>query len=289
MPFAENLLTGSNWPLKKPQEPFMGVIFQASYALPGADEPLTNARIAHSGNWFSGTVTASTTAAGFFASGPDNSLTYETWKPTAIPATWENDLGSAVLVNYCCIAAHTLGTNGCTITIQYWDGSAWVDRTPATLIADNMPIFCIFAGTTAQRWRVNITAGAGNPSIGVIKFGAALQMQQPFYGGHTPLALAVQVILRSNQSETGENLGRTKQRVMFGTSFSWQHLKADWVRTNWPPFQRAMAADAFFIAWRPIDYSEVGFCQVDQIPAPSNMGVKDYMSVDMSVRALGYD
>lgn len=267
----------------------MGVIFQDSYSLPGSDQPLTHARIGHSGNWYSGTPTASGTATGYFEDAPDVSLTYEKWKPDAIPATWENDLGSSVTVDYCAIAGHTLGTNGCTIKVQYWDGADWADLTPATAIADDMPIFCIFAPTAAQRFRVNITAGTAEPEIAVIKFGQALQMTRALYGGHTPIALARQTILRSNQSETGENLGRTKQRVMYGSSLSWSNLDADWVRTNWPPLQRAIEAEAFFLAWRPITFSEVAYCQTDSIPAPSNMGVRNLMSVEMQVRALGYD
>jgi len=268
----------------------MGVIFQDSYSLPGSDEPLTHARIAHSSNWFAGgTITASGTATGYFADAPDNSLTYEKWQADALPATWQTDLGGAQTVDYCCIAGHTLGTNGCTIKVQYWDGAAWVDMTAATAIADDMPIYCIFAPISAQIWRLNITAGTDEPTIAVIRFGASMQMQRAIYGGHTPIDMARQTILRSNYSETGEFLGRTKQRTQLASAFAWAHLTAAWVRTNWKPFQKAIETEPFFIAWRPADFSEVAYGQVDQIPSPSNMGVRDLMSVDLSMRARGYD
>jgi hypothetical protein len=268
----------------------MTVLFEAAYALPGGDEPLINARIAHANNWLSdGDVTASTTATGYFSAAPITTLTYERWKPTAATGTWEYEHTGASECDYACIAAHTLGTNGSTINAQYWDGAAWQDLCAATAIADDSPIMIIFEPITATRWRINISAGTTAPEIGCIKFGAALQMPQAIYGGHRPVTLARQTILRSNYSETGEFLGRTRQRTYLETSYNWTHLTAAWIRTNWPDFQKAIELDAFWIAWRPGDYDEVGFAHVDEVPIPSNMGLKDYMQVDMSVRARGYD
>lgn len=277
----------------------------------------TKARIAHSLNWLSGgdviafdgsallletgdgllleddsavlLESANNTAAGYYADGPNNSLTYETWQPSAVPATWEYDHGSSATVDYCAIAAHTLGTSGSTIKVQYWTGSAWADVIPSSAITDDSPIFCLFEGVSAQRWRLNITASTTPPTIGAVKFGQALQMQQAIYGGHSPVNLARQTILRSNLSETGEFLGRTKQRALLSTSYSWTHLKADWIRTNWPTLQKAIEAEPFWIAWRPADYGEVGYAQTDAVPIPQNMGIKDFMQVELSIRARAWD
>jgi hypothetical protein len=269
----------------------MTVIFESGYSLPSGDEPLTHARIAHSLNWLSGgTATASSTASGFDADAPLNTLTYETWKPSSLAATWAYDHGSAVQCDYACIAAHTLSTEGCTIKVQYsTDNISWTDLTAATAIADDSPIFAIFEPVTARYWRINITAGTDEPQIGVIKFGATLQMERPLYGGHSPITLARQTILRSNYSETGEYLGRTKQRTYLSTNFAWSNLTAAWVRSNWPTLQKAIEAEPFWIAWRPSSFGEVGFCQVDEVPIPQNSGTRDLMNVSMSVRARGHD
>lgn len=267
----------------------MGVVFETGYTLPEGDQPLTHARIGHAGNWITGGApAASGTASRFFAAGPDNSLTYEKWKPDAVPATWENDLGSAQDVDYCGIAAHTMGTNGNTVTVQYWDGLAWQDRSPAHQPTDDMPILFIFTETNAQRWRINISAGTA-PVIGVVKFGKAMQMQQAIYAGHAPIDLARQTVVRSNYSETGEFLGKTKQRSYGASSFAWQHLTASWVRNNWRPFQIACEAEPFFIAWRPITFSEVAYGQTDTVPVPQNMGLTNLMAVSLSMRSRGYD
>ena len=267
----------------------MAVVFEAGYTLPGADEPLTHARIAHSGNWLSGgTVTASTTATDFFAAAPNNSLTYEKWQPTASPATWEYDHGSAVETDYCVIGAHNLGAVSATVNVQAEIAAVWTTLVSVSPTTDE-PIFAIFEPRTQQAWRLSITYAGTAPTIGVIKFGKAMQMQRTIYGGHSPLDMARQTVLRSTYSETGEFLGRTKQRTYNQTSFGFDNLTAQWVRDNWRPFQRAMEAEPFFIAWRPATWPEVGLCQVDSVPVPSNAGVRDLMSVDMNVRALGYD
>lgn len=267
----------------------MTVILETGYTLPSGDRPLTHARIAHSLNWlFGGTVSASSTATGFFANGPLNTLTYERWKPSTVAATWEYDHGSAVECDYCCIAAHTMGTNGNSIQVQYFDGANWIDASPVVPITTDEPIMCIFEPETRQEWRVSITEGTP-PEIGVIKFGASLQMEQPIYAGVAPIPMARQTILRSNYSETGEYLGRTKQRTHLVASYAWEHLSSNWVRANWPNLQSAIETEPFWLAWRPATFGDVGFCQVDQVPIPSNMGINDLMSVSMSVRARGYE
>ena len=268
----------------------MTVIFETSYSLPSGDEPLTHARIAHANNWLAGgTVTASSTETGYFPAAPTTTLTYQRWKPTSATGTWEYEHTASAECDYACLAAHTLGTSGSTIKAQYWDGAAWADLCAATAITDDSPIMIIFEPVTATRWRINITAGTSAPEIGCIKFGSALQMQQAIYGGHSPIHFARENVLRSNRSDNGEYLGRVEQRSYFQNTYSWTHLKADWIRTYWSDLQKAIEQDAFWIAWRPGDYGEVGFGHVEAMPVPANMGVKNYMQVDMTVRARGYD
>jgi hypothetical protein len=267
----------------------MTVLFQSGYVAPVADEPLTHARIAHSNNWLSGgTASASSTASGFFANAPLNSLTYEKWKPTSGNATWEYDHGSSAQCDYCVIAAHTLGSSGSTLTVQYWNGILWVNLSPTTAIQSDEPIMAIFEPQVASRWRISVSTGSA-PVVGVVKFGRALQMQRALYGGHSPIPFARQTILRSTKSETGEYLGWSKQRTYLQTSYEWQHLTAAWVRSNWPSFQRAVEDGPYFIAWRPATFGDVGFCQTEQVPVPVNMGMRDFMSVTLNVMARGYD
>jgi hypothetical protein len=266
------------------------VIFESGYTLPGGDQPLTHARIAHSGNWETGGTAAVSggTATDYFTDGPDNSLTYEKWKPTSLPATWDYTFASSTTVDYCCVGAHTMGTSGNTIQVQKYDSGSWTDVIASTVVTSDQAIFCIFEPVTDTRMRIRINNGTA-PEIGVVKFGSAMQMQRPMYGGHSPLLMARQTEMRSNNSATGEFLGRTKLRNFFQTEFAWSNLSASWVRTNWRPFQLAIEEEPFFIAWRPITFSEAALCYVNSMPIPQNQGVIDLMQVSMSVTGYGYD
>jgi len=262
----------------------MTVLLQSGYTLPGSDQPLTHARIAHSGNWVTGgTGSGSSTDSDFFEAGPENSLTYEKWKPTSSTSNWTYSGFSSTTIDYVCIGAHTLGTNGCSISVQ--EDATTVIST--TAITDDSPIFCIFEPAAATSIRVNITGGI--PEIGVIKAGAALQMQRPIYGGHSPLDMARMTTMRSSQSSTGEWLGRTKLRTMFQTEFAWSNLTAQWIRDNWRDFQLAIETEPFFIAWRPDTFGEVGLCYTNEAPVPQNQGVRDLMAVSLAATGYGYD
>jgi len=269
------------------------VIWESGYTLPGGDQPKTHARIAHANNWHSdGTITASTTDTDYFLDAPDTSLTFERWKPTSLPttgATWETDLTTSHDADYCVIAAHTLGTSGCTVKAEYWTGSAWADMCPATAITTDAPIFIITTQKSATKFRVNITAGTSNPEIGVIKFGEALQMPRPIYGGHTPVDFARQTQFRSNYSEQGEFLGKTRQRTYLSASYAWSNLTAAWIRSNWRSFQTALESDPCVIAWRPDTYGEVALVDVKEAPIPTNSGPRDLMSVTVTGTAHSYD
>jgi hypothetical protein len=266
----------------------MTVLFQSGYALPATDEPLTNARIAHSGNWVTGGAgLATSTDADFFVDGPLNSLTYEKWRATSSTSTWTFVGGGTNTLDYVCIGAHNFGDIGASITVQVLSGGTWTTVGSSPSITSNMPIYVIFSPTSATSARVQISGGIGE--IGVFKIGRSLQMQQAIYGGHSPLNLSRNTVMRSNMSTTGEFLGRTKIRTSFSTSFSWSEITAAWVRDNWRPFQLASEEEPFFIAWRPLDFSEVGLCYVNGLSGPSNQGLRDFMSINLDVMAYGYD
>ncbi|QFT81160.1 hypothetical protein FIU89_11120 [Roseovarius sp. THAF27] len=268
----------------------MGVIFQPFYVLPRADLPLTHARIVHAGNWFSGgTASASGTNAAFFEDAPMGSLTYEKWRADAVPATWEYDHGSEVVADAICIAAHTLGTSGATFKLQYHDGSTWVDLTRAVSPENDMPVMAIFEPVEAQRWRISISAASEVPDLGVFRVADTMQMPRPLYGGHAPMDMSRQTVMRQNNSETGEFLGKTRVRSSLMAQFEWRHLDPDWVRSYWRPFMLAIETDPYFIAWRPGRFPEVAYVTTAQAPIPQNMGINGLMQVSLTGTARGYD
>lgn len=262
----------------------MTVILESGYTLPSGDLPLTHARVLHAENWMSdGTASGEATSTGFSESAPLNSLTYEYWKSDSTTGIWTYDPATPIECDCLCIAAHTIGSSASEVRLDYWDGSSWVVVLGHTAVADDGPIMVLFAPITATRWRLRFRNGTP-PMLGVVRLGKALQMERPIYAGHGPVTLARETVLRSNFSETGEFLGRSKQRNMLATSFAWDRLSETWVRQNWPSLQRGIESEPFFIAWRPGDNQDVGFCQVNSVPKPSTMGVQNLMQVSMTVR-----
>jgi hypothetical protein len=272
----------------------MTVFFEAGYVLPGPDLPLKHARVAHAGNWHAGgTITASTTETGFVAASADNSLTYERWKATALTATWDNDLGSAKLTDYCCITAHNMGTNGNTLQVQYdsTGGGAWVDVINQPVL-DDSPIFAIFLPETRQKWRVQISGGT-IPEIGVVKFGTALQFERPFYGGFAPTRMSRRTSTTGNMSEGGEFLGRSKIRSSLATDYKWSNLTYAWVRANLDGptgLIQSLETEPFFLAWRSSSEADVDFGWTKSAVGPPTLsGTRDLVDFGFQAEVYGYE
>lgn len=267
----------------------MTVIFSSGYTLPGSHQPTSHARILHRGKMrATGSFSASSTEAGYSADAPGNALTYEKWKPTGMTGNpkWVQDMNTARNVECCGVAAHTLGSNGCGVRVQYsTDNVSWVNATNETVIEDDTPIMFIFANTSARYWRLNISGTDPDiPEIGVCRFGSMMQMGAPIWGGHSRLDFGRKTIMRSNYSETGEILGRTKQRQSLSGSFDWSHISSSWIDDNWMEFLENSETEPFFIAWRPDTYGDVGYVEAVDTPQAQIMGIVDLYSISMNVR-----
>ena len=239
----------------------MSVIIENNLFLSPPEDapPLTHARIGYRTIWrkAGATVTASSEEDDFPASAAAQELTYEFWRPTSLPATWEVDAGEPVTVDYCGIASHTLAGN--TVEVQYFDGDDW--QTVADVApGGNTPLMFLFEPVEAQRWRIQISGG-DVPSVGVVFFGRTLAMQRSIYGGHSPLNLSRSTTREPNRSDRGQWLGLSLVRRGVSTDYSWQNLTAAWYRANFDPFVEyaTQSRGTFFIAWKPNKFpAEVG-------------------------------
>lgn len=268
----------------------MAAVIQTGLA---PSRPLTHARIGHATITRTGTLSASGEEVGFEADAALNPLTYEFWRPDALPATWRIDAGAAASVDYVGIAAHTLGTEVATVKPQWSDDdSMWNDITDVAAHSpdDDSPILFLFAAESHRYWRIHVS-GTAVPSIGVVYIGAALAMPRPIYGGHSPLDLSRTTVIRPHSSERGQFLGRSIIRSGFGTDFSWQHLTPAFYRDEFELFVEDARRFPFFLAWRPQTFPEsVGYVWTGQDIKPSNMGIgQGLMQVSISVEGLGLD
>ena len=91
----------------------------------------------------------------------------------------------------------------------------------------------------------------------------------------------------SHDLEGGQWLGRSIIRKGVTTSYQWRHLKAAWYRQYFDPFVKSARTTPFFIAWRPETYpNEVAYAWAKSDIRPSNMGIRDFMEVTLSVEGL---
>lgn len=216
----------------------------------GTTYPLNTPRI----GWrrITGTVAASTSAAGYAAA---NAATYRTdsfWQPTTLAATWSIDAATAQSVSYCGIAAHDLGSKACTVLVQSsTDGVAWTTRMTLTP-TDDSAIFALFAVVSARYWRLNISGAGGVPTIGVIQFGAVMEFpQRCVFAPSLSFERTRRVSYRINETEGGQWAGRSITRTSLAPSITVNNLSETWIAAEWDAFALHAETSPFFIADRP--------------------------------------
>ena len=254
----------------------------------GSNQPLTHARILYA------PITGTATGGGTNATLATNDYTFQRWLPAAGADAWTLATSGGVNVDCCFIAAHSLA--GKTITIQTnavaSPNATFTTRATVAIPAgDNSTICVLFSDgsgfpLTIRQVRVGISEGDGM-SVGIIRFGVALQLTQAFYAGHTPTSINRVTQAKQQFSETGQWLGRQLMRQAVTGSYSWEHLRIDWYRTYFEPFAKTLPLYPFGIIGNPARFSDdVAWCWTDSDVAPETMGVNDYVSVSLAVTGV---
>jgi hypothetical protein len=208
------------------------------------------------------TVTYSSAAAGYPGANAQDEQTWNSWKPTAVPAYATVDLGAAVMCNCLGIAAHDLGTEDASVALQHSaNGSSWTTIVAAYSPTDNEDIQVYFANTSARYWRVVI--GDAVASIGVIKLGAALKFPCAPLEGHRPLHHSRKVTMLSNQSAGGNFLGNRPVKLGAETGVNIGMVDRDWAETDLADFETHFNnGGAFFYCGSPSDTpKDMGYCR----------------------------
>jgi len=203
----------------------------------------------------SGTVAASTSAAGYAADNANTNRTDSFWQPTALPATWRLDAATAQNASYCGIAAHNLGTMACTVLVQSSpDDAAWTTR--ATIVpADDSAIMALFATVSARYWRLSVSGAGDEPTIGVVQFGAVTEFPRPcVYAPSLSFERTRVSTYSTNVTEGGQWAGRSRVRTMLTPNMTVNHLSEAWIASEWDAFALFAETSPFFIADRPNDY-----------------------------------
>lgn len=197
-----------------------------------------------------------------------------------------NRLGSLALMDDLLVVGRAAGAE----EIAEWFEAGAMSLGLAQLPADDRPIMRLLQATESSRFRVRFV-GDNVPTVGVIYIGKALEMPRAIYGGHTPITLARQSVLRPNVSERGQLLGRSLVRSGSAGSWTWRNLHPRWYRQYFDAFVELARRYPFFILWRPAKYpEEAGYVWTSDDIHPTNTGQgKGWMEVTVTAAGLGVD
>ena len=198
-------------------------------------------------------------------------------------------LPAAVSIDTIGIGAHNLGSTNYVVSFQYstTDVSSFVTFKTAQTPAEDTAIMAhISAGVSARRIRI-ICTGSGSAFIGSIYAGIALQMQRPFFAGHSPLPLSAKTIRYSSVTEGGNFVGEQIRRLGFRSSAPFKNLSNDWYRTYFQPFVIHARTLPYFFAWNLEQYpTDVGYCKTNEDITPA-YGSLDMFNVSFDMVGFG--
>ena len=236
-----------------------------------------------------GTVTWSSQATGFAALNVADDETWNSWKPTAVPATISCDVGFDKNCNCAGIAAHNLGSSGATVQVQYSDdGAAWTTvATYAPLTDEDIMIFWDLE--THRYWRLRVTGAVAN--IGVLFIGVRLVFPVTVLSGHKPLHHSRKVELLTNTSMTGQFLGNRRLKQSAQTNVNLGLLDRDWVEGTLPTFEdHYNNGRTFFYCSDPTNApKDFGYCRRPQSSDEMNISWEEgdiLAQVDFDVEAF---
>lgn len=218
-------------------------------------------------------VSVTSAAAGFDIENAYDWLPNDFWKAASTSQqTITVTFASSVAATYFAHYNTNLHTASCSIVLQYYNGSIWVDAFSAYTPADNAPRVTYFSEVTSTQWRVIIGAGTEAAQIGVLSFGEALLLQYGSYMGYTEPKLGRKVRGMTNISEAGAFLGRSIVSHGFESTIELNAATDAFTRNYWLPFVEHAEQKPFFFTWDYDAYpNEAAFCwSVGDINAPSH-------------------
>lgn len=232
----------------------------------------------------SGTVTASTSATDFPAVAVSSPLTYTGWKPTASPATIQNDYGSSKTIDYVACYVKDVGAS-LSITPEYWNGSAWVSFGSSVSVTKAGPyVWMKLTGVSTSKTRLSITYVTTAPVIAFIGSGAATQFPCGIPPGFVPASLNQDDAFTNVFTEGGQVLSSQKLRSSARQDISMDGITPSWVTTNWPAIRALMNTNGMFFAFNPKDSADEVIYGMRGANAPqASYSSSQYMALSFSI------
>jgi hypothetical protein len=226
---------------------------------------------------------SSTSASGSNSSFPLIPNTAQRWTATA-NATLAYTMPANSNIDTICVGAHNLSSGNYTVDAYYRAtiGGTLIAFDTITPTNNNAIMFHAESAVSARVIEVHISNGSSAAFIGSIYAGIALQMQRPFFVGHTPAVLARQADYYSSMSGSGNFIGVEVRRRALESGASWANLSDAWYRSYFVPFLESAELLPFYFAWNLLEHStDVVYCKNITNVAPSYSGTLDKLSVDI--------
>ena len=256
-------------------------------ALPSSTPPyaLNHARILYA-NLLLGSAVATTSGAnGSFTLIPNTADRWTLTDTGSITFT----LAANVDMDTVCIGAHNLGSNGFSVHVQYSDDlvSGFLSfKAIQSPTDDTAMMFHNAAPHDVRRLKITVT-GTGSVFLGSIYAGIALQMQRPFFAGHTPITLSASTSRYSSMSEGGNFIGEQIRRIGYSTSADWSNLENAWLRLYFKPFMIHARTLPYYFAWNLLEEPlDIGYCKTSEDIKPAYSGVRNLL--DVSFKMVGF-
>jgi hypothetical protein len=246
---------------------------------------LKHARILYLNNLIGSAVTTSAGTNGSLVLVPNTADRWAITTGGAITFT----LSSAVNMDSAAIGAHNLGSTGHAVSVEYSSattGAFSTFKASQTPTDNTAMMFHNAASVSVRRLKITCT-GSGSAFIGSIYAGIALQMQRPFFAGHSPLPLSAKTIRYSSVTEGGNFVGEQIRRLGFRSSAPFKNLSNDWYRTYFQPFVIHARTLPYFFAWNLDQYpTDVGYCKTSEDITPA-YGSLDMFNVSFDMVGFG--
>lgn len=138
-----------------------------------------------------------------------NESTFDYWQPASVPETLRMVPGASQAADGAFFAAHTLGTAGATLTVQYYDGAAW--QTQASYAPpNNKPFGFIWPSRSATGWGIQISGAVAQ--VGVAWIGPRLVIPGGVTPGYVPIWASRRVEKYAGVSRRGQFFGQRIER-----------------------------------------------------------------------------
>jgi len=174
------------------------------------------------------------------------------WKPGAGDKALTAQFSSSTLVNYFAIAAHNLGSEGCTLHFQYSaDGSTWFAFSAPITPTDDTPIMVYNPTGVSDLWfRIVIVDCTADTVIGIASFGVGLELPSPIPpGSWAPPPYATKYETQTNVADGGAFLGRSIRRKGITGRIQQDLVPVAWIEANWRPLIEHLAKKPAFYCW----------------------------------------